>query len=262
MEVKLGKREAKKDPRTLRLASYLATDRLEIPIPESQAWSKKVAEFPMYDNDRVGNCAIAGPAHLLQVWTANDGKEFTPRIESVMEGYSRFGYQPSNPQSDVGCILLDVMREWRNVGFFGEADKFHKVGHKRIGAYALVNPGDHALTCTAIHLFGGLTIGLQLPAAVQGQDNSEEWRAPGRNHRFGPWAHGSWGGHCVVVTDYDPMGLTCVTWGGLKRMSWQFYESYCDEAFAAISQDWVGRDSKAPNGFNALQLAKDLRGLK
>ena len=248
---KLGKRKAVNDPRTLKLANYVSASRLPS-LPDQCNYTGKLADYPMYDNDKIGCCAIAGPAHQRRIWTANDGALVTPTLEEVVRDYGLIGgYQPGVPGTDNGCILLDVMRRWRTHGIVGG----------RISAFASVDPQNHELTAAGIFLFGGLTIGLSLPAAVQNQTNDDEWRAPGRAHLFGPWARGSWGGHCVTVHDYDERGLTCITWGGKKRMSWNFYEVYCDEAFAALGRDWVGSDSKAPNGFDAMALARDLGAL-
>jgi hypothetical protein len=248
--VKLGKKAARKDERTFRLANYLTPLRLP-QIPSHQTWSTAVPRFPMYENDKIGDCAIAGPAHLMQVWTFNDkdAPDFTPTDQQVVAGYEKVGhYNPNDPATDGGCVLLDVMNTWRKEGL---------CTHK-IGGFVSVTPADHEMVCAGIHLFGGLTIGLNLPAAAQSMD---VWQAPSRFHRYGPYAPGSWGGHCVIVTDYDEHDLTCVTWGGLKKLSWNFLTAYCDEAYAAVSVDWLGPDGKAPNGFDTRALAADLAGL-
>jgi hypothetical protein len=50
-----------------------------------------------------------------------------------------------------------------------------------------------------------------------------------------------------------------VTWGALKPMSWQFYTTYADEAFAVLSVDWINkRLKKAPPGLNLKALEADL----
>ena len=40
-----------------------------------------------------------------------------------------------------------------------------------------------------------------------------------------------------------------VTWGRLQRMTWGFWDRYCDEAYCALSTDFVER-GRAPNGFD------------
>lgn len=249
MRLRLGKLPARIDARTLRLGAYL---RAELPpIPTSIDWQNKVPTFPLYRNDEIGCCAIAGSAHLQQVWTANDSATVeTPTEDQVLAEYqavSGWDGVPGSP-SDVGCIMLDVLRHWRSRGMFG----------RRIAAYASVDPHNLDEVRRGIQLFGGVLLGVQLPLKVQGQPNSERWLAPNPAPVFGPWSKGSWGGHLIAVCGYDPDRLVAITWGGLKLMSWNFFSQYVDECYVALSSQWVGPDSIAPNGFDALQLARDL----
>ncbi len=71
---------------------------------------------------------------------------------------------------------------------------------------------------------------------------------------------GSWGGHAVPVIAYDASGLTCITWGALKRMTWAFWDAYCDEAYACLSRDWAA--ARAPSGFDWAALDADLGGFR
>lgn len=249
--VKLGKLPAKQDSRTLRLSRYFMPQLPE--PPEKCEWSKRVPDFPMYANDEIGDCAIAGPAHQVQTWTHNDddSPDFNPTDEQVISGYSRCGgFVPGNPATDNGCVMLDVMKIWRHEGLFG----------RKIGAFASVEPLDHQTVCQAIWLFGGLSVGLSLPLAAMGM---RFWDAPsGFHRRRRRWQRGSWGGHEVQAVDYGPDGIGIVTWGGLMLMSWSFLDVYCDELFAAISPDWLGADGKAPNEFDGASLLADLQAIR
>jgi len=252
VQVRLGKLPPKNDPRTLRLGNYLRAKELPS-VPSHVDWTQAVGGFPMYANDRIGCCAIAGPAHLLQVWSANDATIVTPTEEQVLADYrtvSGWDGAPGSP-SDVGCIMLDVLSRWRNRGLFGH----------RIAAYALVDHRNLDEVRAAVYLFGGVLLGVSLPAAVANQTNDEPWKAPINVPRFGPWSPGTWGGHAIVNCGYDPQGIPAITWGGVKQMSWHFFTSYVDECYVALSTAWVGSDSKAPNGFDALSLARDLGAL-
>lgn len=249
--LRLGKLPPKIDSRTLRLGSYLRP--AELPIPPAIKWSAAVPKFPLYRNDEVGLCAPAGAAHLLQVWSANDAQLETPSLDSVIAEYKTLSGWDGVPgsASDVGVVMLDMLNRWRNRGLFGH----------RIAAYASVDPLNTEEVKAAIFLFGGVLLGVSLPLAVQNQTNAEPWKAPQRVPAFGPWARGSWGGHLVVNCDYDAEGVPAITWGGVKGMSWNFFRQYVDECYVALSRDWVGSDSKAPNGFDALKLARDLGAL-
>lgn len=75
------------------------------------------------------------------------------------------------------------------------------------------------------------------------------------------YAPGSWGGHAVPVLAYDSSGLTCITWGAKKRMTWDFFAQYCDEAYAPLSPDWLNAQGKDPQGLDVNALEADLSEL-
>ena len=61
---------------------------------------------------------------------------------------------------------------------------------------------------------------------------------------------------------YDARGVTCVTWGALQQMTWSFWEAYCEEAYAILSNDYLTGKKKTPQGFGLPQLQVDLQDLK
>jgi hypothetical protein len=233
--MKLGKKPRRYDPRTLRLARYL-TPQLP-PPPPAVTNSQGIANWGMMLNDTLGNCTIAGVAHAIQVWTLAKGNEVTVPDPTVLQYYEQWdGYNPSDPSSDQGGVELDVLNDWRQQGF---AD------HSLL-AFADPDPQDSLHVRQAIWLFGGLYIGLQLPISAQTQDVWGVDTSPNGQP-------GSWGGHCVFVPDYDADSLTCITWGQLKKMTWQFWGTYCDEAHALLSPDW-----QPAAGFDMAALQADL----
>ena len=66
--VKLGKLPHRHDPRTLQFARYLDQTALPAP-PATLDDTKGVASWPMYANDRIGDCTCAAAAHMVEVWT-------------------------------------------------------------------------------------------------------------------------------------------------------------------------------------------------
>jgi hypothetical protein len=52
-----------------------------------------------------------------------------------------------------------------------------------------------------------------------------------------------------------------VTWGALQKMTWSFWEAYCEEAYAILSKDYL-TGKKTPQGFSTQQLQADLQDLK
>jgi hypothetical protein len=242
-DVRLGKRRHKHDDRTLRLARYVeAADLPE--APPSFRYSTPVASWPMYANDRLGDCTCAAAGHMIQAWTANAAEEVTIPEKAVVDAYDQV-----NGGVDEGAVELDVLNFWRKKG----------VGGHKIGAFAAIDLQSAPQIKDAVWLFGGVYIGVALPAVAQQQGNYWHMTHYGI---AGPGAVGSWGGHAVPVVDYNRYGLTVVTWGELTRMSWGFWNTYCDEAWAIISPDFLDpATGKAPPGFDLAQLNKDLNAL-
>ena len=62
----------------------------------------------------------------------------------------------------------------------------------------------------------------------------------------------------LFVCGYDQDYLTCITWGQLKKLTWNFWKAYCDEAHALLSQDWL---DASPLGFDLATLQADLQAI-
>jgi hypothetical protein len=243
--VKLGKLPARRDPRTLQLAKYLKADNLPTP-PASEDFSKKVASWPMMKNDTVGDCTCAAAGHMIEQWTTYASKTFTPTDTQIIEAYSAItGYNPVTGANDNGANMLDVLNYWRKTGIAG----------RKIDAYVALEPQNRRDVEDATMLFGNVYLGIALPVSAQHQT---VWAVP-PGGASGPGAPGSWGGHAVPVVQYDARGLTVVTWGQLKRMTWTFLDTYCDEAFAVLSNDWISDKTRlSPSHFDLAALQQDL----
>jgi hypothetical protein len=166
-----------------------------------------------------------------------------PTIESYYEKWD--GYVPGNPSTDRGGIELDVLNDWQKQGFAGNT----------LLAFADPKAANLVEVRQSIALFGGVYIGLSLPLTAQTQD---VWDVvPRGGAKAKP---GSWGGHCVFVAKYDQHSFTCITWGQLKVMTVAFWNKYCDEAHALLTQDWIGAKG-SPSGFDLAQLQADLKAI-
>jgi hypothetical protein len=250
---RLGKQEARQDFRTLKLARYLGP-KLP-PAPLACDWLSKVKALGSMLNTEIGDCTIAACGHEIQQWTTYARPQASvPSDKSILKVYEAIsGYNPKDPTTDSGCVVLDVLNYWRKNGIAGH----------NILAYVSVNPTNSVEVMQAIHLFGNLYLGLSLPLSAQ---NQKVWRVP----LAGPMGNGepgSWGGHAVPVGRYGrvtptgPQGLTCVTWGALQSMTWDFFGIYVDECFAILSMDWIEQTGLSPDNFSLAQLQKDLAAL-
>ena len=219
-QMKLGKQPHCFDSRTLKLAKYLPPSW----IPEKEVdFTNGLADWGMMRNDMLGDCTIAAIAHAVQTWTQNAGSQahlVTVPDDQIVQTYSDFcGYVPGDASTDNGGVELDVLNLWRQKGFAGH----------QIVAYADPQPQNILHVKHAISRFMGIYIGLQLPVSAQDQDLWDVVPVDG----------GVWGGHAVWCLAYDPDELTCVTWGKLKKMTWDFWHRYCDESHCLFSGDLV-----------------------
>jgi hypothetical protein len=252
-KLKLGKSAARHDPRTLLLASYL-TPALPAPPASADLTAKVGSSWGMMDNDQIGDCTCAAAGHLIMEWTANAGKKMvTPTDKQIVAAYSAItGYNPVTGANDNGANEVDVLNYWRQTGI---------AGHK-IGAYVALEPSNHNHIMDSVYIFEGCYIGMQLPISAQAQvQNHQPWSVP-PGGPTGDGKPGSWGGHAVPVVAYDTRGVTVVTWGALQIMTWSFWETYCDEAYAILSNDYLNGKQQAPQGFSVQQLQADLADLK
>lgn len=244
----LGKKAAANDHRDLIFAHYDAG--LPAP-PPAVTLSAKVSQWPMFFNDAIGDCAIACPAHEIECWSANArGQAALVKPASVLKAYEDVsGYRPADPNNpttndtDVGCVVNDVLNYWRRTG----------IGGDKITAFVRLDPTSDLELRQAIDLFGGVYLGVQLPLSAQGEIG-RVWTV----HRGASGQAGSWGGHAINLVDYTSAGYTCVTWGALQRMTRGFVHHYADEAFAVLSADWMGPSGKSPQGWDMPALQADL----
>jgi len=238
---KLGKLPVRTDVRTLRVERYIDRTKLPAPPPTLDL-SDRVADWPMYANDRIGDCTIAAAGHMIEAWTAESrGQAVEISERAVLSAFDAVK-QVDPASGEEGAVVIDVLNYWRQ----------HGIGRHLIGAFARVPVHDHALARTAAWLFGGLYLGVDLPLTARDQ---EVWDWTGS--LTGPAKPGSWGGHAIDVVRYDDGGVTVITWGRLQRVTWEFWERYVDEVYGILSTDFLN-EGKAPNGFDLAALQADL----
>jgi hypothetical protein len=238
---KLGKLPVRTDVRTLRMGRYVDTQKLPTP-PDTLDLADRVGDWPMYANDRIGDCTIAAAGHMIEAWTGeSSGHAVEISERSVLSAFDHVK-QVDPLSGEEGAVVIDVLKYWRKQG----------IGRHRIGAFARVAVYDHALARASAWLFGGLYVGVQLPLTAQDQ---QVWDWTGS--LSGPAKPGSWGGHAIDLVRYGENGVTVVTWGRLQEVTWSFWDRYCDEVYAILSTDFLDH-GKAPNGFDLAALKADL----
>lgn len=201
----------------------------------------------MLANDRFSDCVEAAAGHSIHIWTANAQSSPTVVTEhDVLTAYSAItGFNPNDPATDQGTNELDALNYWRKTGI---------AGHK-IQAYAQINPKSKSQVKYAIDLFGVAYIGVALPLTAQTQPYWHVTRGQGANAK-----PNSWGGHGIACTGYTKSRVQFITWGQVMEMTWGFFVTYVDEAYALLSMpDWFTASGATPNGFNLPQLQADLQ---
>lgn len=239
----LGKNAKRHDDRTFQMVKYLKADKLPPVAPNFNNSHYVKDAWGMMLNDRYGDCVVAGAGHGQKVWheAINPNKKYTVSDSRVKNTYFQL-----TGGVDSGLNMLDFLNHWRHSGIFGY----------KIDAFVEVELKNLDLAKLAMQLFGFGYLGIAMPKTAQ---NQGIWTV---TKVTGDGAPGSWGGHCVIVVDYDSIGPTCVTWGELIKMTWGFYNTYVDESYAILSRDWIGSDGSSVSGFDYATLKTDLGQLK
>lgn len=234
-----------------------------VPLTEDVDRASHVASWPMYGNDSVGDCTIAGAGHMFGAWTAYNGNATGEALFAdgeILRTYSAIsGYDPAaadpetgeNP-TDAGCVMMDVLARLRTTGMTDTTGKAHKVvGYARLG-----NPADEDLLGQVLDVFGTVYTGIQVQPSIQREFADEAvWTyTPGEEFE---------GGHCVVLQRRAPAGsrhgiLEYVSWGGTVWADFGFQAHAATEAWAVVTEDWVRANGTTPAGMDLQQLLSDM----
>ena len=151
-EFKLG-RNRPPAKRKLCLHDY----RLPVPMPTppptcSYAPAAMAALKQVYMNDQLGDCVIAGIAHLIGIFTGNSGQladQFTST--QIVDLYSAIGgYIPGDDSTDQGCDERTAMAYWQQTGA--------PAGENKITGWVSIDGKDPLRVKQALWLFEGLPI--------------------------------------------------------------------------------------------------------
>jgi hypothetical protein len=225
----------------VKLGNHLTASALP-PTPAVVDYASRVRLWPMYMNDRLGDCTCAGIGHSVQAWTAYAKGLVTLPNSAVLNLYERMGYVPGDASTDNGAVEQDVLAEVHKNG----------IGGHKILAYAQVDHKDPDEMKTALNLFGTVYLGAQMPQSAMDQTNAGQ-----------PWSAVAGspieGGHCFVAQRWDTSAapMEVVTWGQLQRVTMDWWMANGLEAWVVISQDWLNAAGKTVTGLDLVQLGGD-----
>ena len=213
------------------------------PTPAVVDYASKVRVWPVYMNDRLGDCTCAGIGHAVQSWTAYGKGLVTLPNSAVLDLYERMGYVPGDAATDRGAVEQDVLAEVHRNG----------VGGHKILAYAQVDHQNPDEMKSALYLFGSLYLGAAMPQSAMDQTGA------GQPWSLGPGDSTIVGGHCFVGQRWDASAapLQVVTWGQLQRVTWDWWMAYGIEAWIVITSDWLAANGKNPLGVDLVQLGDE-----
>lgn len=223
MSYRLGKLPAQPARPQLRLAK-LAT---ALPSPPTTVnFYSDVTDWPMYGNDRYGDCVEAGTGHHEeQISRYGQGATVEVTDDAVLDMYSQVtGFNPDDPNTDQGTLVQDALAWWRKgSGLAGHA----------IVAYASVDPSNATEVKQAIATFGAVGVGFNFPAYAMDQfDAGKPWDVQKANATIE-------GGHYVIVVGYDGTYFYVVTWGAIQKMTPAFFRKYVDEGWVIIDDEMI-----------------------
>lgn len=225
---------------------------LKLRLPRSEAmttvdWYSRVTEWPMFGNDRYGDCVWAGAGHQIEGWTTYAaGTEARVTDDQVLAAYSAVtGFDPATGANDNGTNMQTACDYLRKVGL---------AGHKILGFGELER--DPATLHAALAAFGSVYIGIEVPDSAQSQF------AAGQPWDVVPDAQIE-GGHCVLIVGYDAdtQEWLVVTWGAIQRVTQAFFDAYLEEAWALVTQDWIEANGNTPAGEAVAALGADFTRL-
>jgi hypothetical protein len=212
-------------------------------------WLSAVREWPMHLNDRIGDCTCASAAHIIEaVSTYGQGATAEIGDEAILEVYSAVsGYDPRTGENDNGAVMQDVLDLWRKVG----------IGGHQILAFAEVDISDRSEVDAAVNLFGHVYLGLNVPYSALDQfDKGQAWDVVRRDG-------GNAGGHAVHAGYFnqDERTLKVVTWARVQGMTDAFWARYVEEAWVAVTPEWLNEVGQSPAGLDLYGLGQALAEL-
>ena len=245
--MRLGKRAPSNKP-ALMLADFL-TGVLPV-IPATADHFVGMPSWELGRNNEFGTCGPTSVANSRRLVTFGlTGVMEAPTFADIADLYRRSGNPGFNPdlnsgdsrQDDNGVIMQDMLSALLKDG----------IGGRKPLAYAKIAANDMDTMNTAIALFGGVNLGLDLQSAQQRQTDEGTWS-------YSPSS--PWGGHAVLAGRYaNPDGVLSdrtgvITWAQVVDMDRNFVYRQEDEAWVIIWPELFGSEAFL-QGVNVSALA-------
>lgn len=250
----LGKHPARKGAVKLRLSDYV--DIPGIKLPNHFGHETENINYDMLSNDLCGCCVISDIAHQIMIQAQATRRPVPTFNNTVLPIYSAItGYNANAPldkngdnPTDQGTDAAVAANWWQTKGIQDDQGSLH---HSK--AFGEIAVGDWDQLLKSIYLFGGASIGVQLPSTAASQfDAGQVWTVPsGRVD--------SLGGHMITGVGLNSKGnLVAITWGKTTAITRDWLERFMDEGVVSMSLEYITATGKSPELFDVIQLTTDL----
>ena len=246
--MKLGKLPARPGAVKLSFWDYIHPSRLPTP-PAEFGHDGLVPSWPMFANDRYGDCVWAGAAHETMLWAAEGGASAPFTDSGVLSDYSAVtGFDLVSGKNDNGTDMQKAAAYRKATGIVDAAGVRH-----HIGAYASLGIGNLEQHLAAAWLFGAVGIGVNFPISAFDQtSHGEPWDVVAGDYTEG--------GHYVPLVARRAGQFICVTWGKEQPLTDAWFRHYNDESIVYLSEEFL-RGGVSLEGFDLDQLQADLAAL-
>lgn len=238
------------NPEHLALAPKIsATTLAGLPKPPDKLDRNAVNLVPaLAYNDVAPDCtAVALLNYLLAFAALNNAPRLPYQRDKVLDFYAECADLPPHPSYDQiidsdGAVMLDVLKRQHDLGFDCGTGLLYR------GEFGTVDPHDLGALRTIVNATGGMNIGVDLALSDQ---SAEIWDTDLPASAGDP-APGSWGGHDLILFDYDGTDdtdlVTWLTWGKRKKSTVRWLKSRIAEAHGmawgqcmpASGKTWLG----------------------
>ncbi len=250
--LRLGRRPRARNPGVPHLSTLMAGFDVA-PPPDSVDYLSSMPNYlGMMLNDSLGCCTISAIYHAVQVWTHAASKMQTDADEDVLATYETFcGYVDGDSNTDKGGVEQTVLGDWMTDGI-----PIDSGANNKLAAWFEIDPRNTDDIKRSINECGLCYIGFEVPENIVPSTGN-----PPQLWEVDPDAE-IMGGHAIVLAGYDANTISLISWGQKYQMTWDFFQTYTDEAYALVNQDWVDATGKTPLGLDLDTLVSYMRILE
>lgn len=233
-----------KEAKKFSLAGSAAQEALKNvkPAPASFDFTKTKGgasiKFPVYGNNRYGDCFYVAPVHLTQSQVSvRTGVQLEFSEAAIIKRYLQLSPRDNGLSND------DILPEWR-AGIVGPNGPYKLID------YATIDPKDTASIKTAMYYLGGMVTTHSLRTTwMSNIRNGMIWTNDGR---IDPDA-----GHAVAEHAVNAAGnFITSTWGYLVELTPAGLANSDAEVLICVTKDWFDAKGYTPNGDHYIDIAK------